>query len=121
MATGEIQQINKKLDELINFLVSQFDRVEKRLTSLENGQEKILSRVTSLEKGQQQILTRVMSLENGQEKTISRLTGLENGQDHILGELKTLNEDKEVGAYRSRRMESWIVRASKKIDLPYNR
>ncbi len=50
----------------------------------------------------------------------NRLVNLENGQDHILGELKTLNEDKKVGAYRSRRMESWIEKAAKKINTPYN-
>jgi hypothetical protein len=37
-----------------------------------------------------------------------------------LGELKVLTDDKTVGAYRSGRMESWIKKAAKKINLPYN-
>jgi isoleucyl-tRNA synthetase len=53
------------------------------------------------------------------DKVDSRLNKLENTVDFILGELKVLNEDKTVGAYRTRRMESWIEQAAKKIDLPY--
>ncbi len=49
-----------------------------------------------------------------------RLNNLENTQDHILGELIILSEDKIVNAHRSIRMETWIQKAAKKINMPYN-
>ncbi len=49
----------------------------------------------------------------------SKIDNLQNTQDYILGELKTLNEEKTVSGYRFRRMEQWIEKASKKINLPY--
>lgn len=45
---------------------------------------------------------------------------LENTQDYMLGELKLLNGEKTVSAYRSTRIENWVIEAAKKLNLPYN-
>jgi hypothetical protein len=78
--------------ELFDFLSQRFDRLESR----------------------------IINLEEGQNNTQKQIKGLQNTQDSMLGELKVLTDDKTVGAYRSGRMESWIKKAAKKINLPYN-
>lgn len=45
---------------------------------------------------------------------------MQNTMDLVIGELKSIREEITMGAHRSYRMESWIVKAAKKINLPYN-
>lgn len=83
---------NTQYNEIFDFLVKRFDQIDAHFDRLE---------------------TRVGSIE-------TRMGNVESTLDFVLGEIRTLNEEKTVGSYRSRRMESWIQKASKKINLPYN-
>ncbi len=93
---------NKQItnNDLYDFLVDRFDKIDGKFTEVDNQFSQVDDRFDQID---------------------GRLDNLENTQDYILGELRDLNEEKTVSAYRSVRIESWVIKAAKKLDLPYER
>ncbi len=93
-------------NDLYDFLVSKFDNIDNRFNDVDKRFNDVESRFGNVD-------IRFDGVEG-------RLEKLEITQDYMLGELKELKEEKIVGTYRSQRMESWIILAAEKLDLPYN-
>lgn len=91
--------VKSQYNELFEFLSERFTHIDKRFEQIDQRFEQIDQRFDKVEE---------------------RLNRLEVGQDYIFGELKALRQESVVSGHRSQRMESWIIRAAKKIDLPYN-
>lgn len=66
------------------------------------------------------LTTQFGKIEERFEKIDQRLENLENGQDYLIKEVLELRDENMISIHRSRRMEEWIFRAAKKIDVPYN-
>lgn len=79
-------------NELFNFLVKRFDAIDERFDKIETRSNKFEF----------------------------RLGRIENTQDHILGELKALSEERIIGTHRTNEIEDWVIKAAKKINLPYH-
>lgn len=90
---------------LIDFLTERFDSIEKRLELLEIGQENILRRLTGVE--------------TDQKKMLGRMDKVKIGQDKAWKAISDLSQELKVANYRSERVENWVVKAAKKIQLPY--
>jgi len=102
-----IAMANKKSEygELIEFLTDQFFKIEENFRKIDERFDKVDERFDKVDERFNKI--------------DERLDRLENGQDHILGELQKLQLENTVGVHRSHRMEEWIIKASKKIYVPY--
>lgn len=98
--------------QFIDFLIKQFDRIDTRFNSIDQRFAKIDQKFDQIDERFEKIDIRFNTIEN-------KITNLQNTQDFMLGELKLLSEDKIVSSYRSRRMESWIEKAAKKLEIPY--
>ncbi|MEZ2660414.1 hypothetical protein [Aneurinibacillus aneurinilyticus] len=66
--------------------------IEKRLGTLEHGQQEIEKRLNTLEHGQQEIEKRLDTLEHGQQEIEKRLDTLEHGQQEIKNTLQLVKE-----------------------------
>ena len=100
-------------NDLYDFLVTKFDNID-------NSFKDVDSRFNDVDKRFNNIESRFGNVDIRFDGIEGRLEKLEITQDYMLGELKELKEEKIVGTYRSQRMESWIMLAAKKLDLPYN-
>lgn len=98
--------INSRFDDLIDFLGEQFENIKIQFDSVNIRFDGV--------KGQ---FAEVKS-ELGEIK--GRLTRLEDGQDKVWHEIVELRQENKVGAYRVGRVEDWVIKAAKKIHLPYN-
>lgn len=104
--TQKIDKLESKLDQFIDFVTIQFQKVEQRFESIDKRFEKVDERFERVDE-------RLGKLEDGQEKMFNHL-------DHIYGELKSMRQENTVAAHRSHRIENWVIKASKKINLPYH-
>ncbi len=89
---SRFDRLESKFDEFIDFVTIQFQKVEQRFDSIDQLFEKV----------------------------DERLDKLENRMDFSIGELKEMRQENIVAAHRSHRIESWVIKASKKINLPYH-
>lgn len=80
-----------KYNELFEFLVDQFARIDERFDGVD-------ARIDKIE---------------------DRLGKVEHTMHYLLKESREMRIELTVGAHRSHRMEDWIIRAAKKINLPY--
>lgn len=120
-----IMAINKPIS-----LSAKVDRLDSRFTNLESRFDGMESRFEAMESGFEAMESRFGRLESKFDEFIdfvgaqfanvdSRLDNLDKGQDFLLKEVRELRIENTVGAHRSHRMEKWIIRASKKINVPY--
>lgn len=106
-------------NEFMAFVAKGFETMEKHFVALAQRFEAMEQRFNGLEQRFNSLDERFDVLESRFDVLDSKVTVLQNNQDHILGQLKTLNEEKVVSSHRSQRMELWIEKAAKKINLPY--
>jgi hypothetical protein len=85
--------------DLFGFLVKKFDMIDQKFEQIDRRFDEIDRRFEQIDR---------------------RFEKIENTIDFILGKILTFDQEKIIGAGRTARLESWVQKAAKKIDLPYN-
>lgn len=99
MTTSEFQQLNSRFDEIDN----RFKKIDSRFDLQDASFNELLEFLTK----------QFGNIE-------ARLSNLEVNQDYTIKQIQDLRQENAFGGHKSNRMENWIIKAAKKIDLPYN-
>ena len=86
------ERLNKRIDEGLETLSGQVNKLSERVGRLEEGQVRLLERLGRVEEGQTQLSERLGRVEGGQAQLSERLGRLEQEQARMNGVLETVPE-----------------------------
>ena len=93
LLTEELLELPQRFSQYAQTTDKRLDSVDRRLGSLEQGQQRLESNVTDLQQGQQRLESNVTDLQQGQRRLESDVTDLQQGQRRLENSVNALRGD----------------------------
>ena len=93
LLTEELLELPQRFSQYAQTTDNRLDSVDRRLGSLEQGQQRLESNVSDLQQGQQRLESNVSDLQQGQQRLESDVTDLQQGQQRLENSVNSLRGD----------------------------
>ena len=93
LLTEELLELPQRFSQYAQTTDKRLDSVDRRLGSLEQGQQRLESNVSDLQQGQQRLESNVTDLQQGQQRLESDVTDLQQGQRRLENSVNALRGD----------------------------